>query len=232
MKWIPVEIDLRTARSGEFVFQEDLFHLPAGLELVSINPATMRLAFESKVTKQVGVEVVTDGNVARNYRVEKIKTKPKTVTIRGAQSVVDGISELPTYEVALEEKTKSFRHRVELARPKSAIEIVDPGPIVARISIVPKLAVRKLDKVTVEVRKRKSDKGIQANVKVQPKTVSVVLHGDAAVVEKANITAYVVMGSREASGKRSRAVVLLDGVPKGVATEIKPRRVTVKPTRR
>jgi len=225
-----VEIDLTNARSGEFVFQEDLFPLPAGLELVSINPATMRLAFENKVTKEVRVEVVTDGNVARNHRVETLEAKPLKVTIRGAQSIVDGVSSVATHEIALAGKTKSFRATTELARPKQTVEIVDPQPVVVRVSIIPKLAIRTLKAVPVEVRPGPTS-GNAANVRVHPKKVSIVLHGDAAVVERANVAAFVVL-SRELGTKRRRVTVMIDGVPKGVATEVTPRRVTVKQGRR
>ena len=134
----PVEIDLTNARSGKYVFQEDMFVLPPWMELVFIDPGRMRLQFENKITKKVRIEVVTSGNAARNHRLESVSSTPAHVTIRGAQSIVGGISEVLTQEVDLASHSKSFQATVDLVRPKQSIEIVDPKPVIANVSIVPK----------------------------------------------------------------------------------------------
>src|SRR5262245_22332635 len=46
----PIYIDLSKVSDGEYEFQDDMVRLPPGLEVVSVNPACIRLAFKKITT--------------------------------------------------------------------------------------------------------------------------------------------------------------------------------------
>ncbi len=94
-------MDLRDIPSGEFVFQKDLFDLPGGLELVSVNPATMKLSFEPSAVKIVPVTVTTVDFPRPGMVVAEKRVKPSKVAVRGAASVVAALSEVRTPEISL-----------------------------------------------------------------------------------------------------------------------------------
>jgi len=122
----PIRIDLRKLRTGELIFRSDMFRLPPGLEVQSIDPATMPLRFEARASKHVPIVAATRGEPARGYGVAtmsalrvKCDSECDTVEIEGAESAVDQTTEVRTEEVPLVGRSASFGVEVGLAPPRA-----------------------------------------------------------------------------------------------------------------
>ena len=67
---------------------------------VSQSKQTMRLKFEKAISSQFTVDVITKGEVAKDYVLEKVAT-PTVVTVSGPKSVVEKITESGVYDATI-----------------------------------------------------------------------------------------------------------------------------------
>ncbi len=221
-----IHVDLTNMRSGEFAFQEDMIHLPAGLQLLSINPATMRVEFEKRSSKSVPVSIKTTGRPARGYKVDRKTANPSHVTVRGAESVVAAMSEVRTVAIPLDGRRDPLRETVSLVPPEQYAEIVDQRHVEVDITFVEELEKRTIGPLPVAVL---SETGAPApGLVTVPDEVTVILHGSSVAIEdvlKAGVNPYVrVLPDDVASGRSVE--VLLD--VEGAGHEVKPREVKVR----
>ncbi|MGI6606868.1 MAG: YbbR-like domain-containing protein [Peptococcia bacterium] len=87
-KEIKATIDLNNAQIGEndYLIEVDL---PAGVELVLVRPSSMSLAVDALETKQLPVQVITKGTVAKGYSSFEPVLQPSTVVVRGARQMLN-----------------------------------------------------------------------------------------------------------------------------------------------
>lgn len=222
-----IHVDLTNMRSGDFAFQEDMVRLPAGIDLLSINPATMRLQFEKQVSKSVPVSVKTVGGPVRGYRVERLAANPSHVTVRGAESVVAAISEVHTLRVSLANHHDSFRETVALVAPEQYADIDDQPQVEVSITMVEELDKRSAGPLPVAIRAAVGGAPVEGLV-TEPADVTIVLHGSPDAIERAlavGLEPYVKVLPADINS--NRAVEVLVDI-KDVGPEIKPREVRVR----
>ena len=226
----PPVIDLTGIKASEYVFQEELFDVPPGLELLSISPATMRLEFQDVASKSVPVTVATRGQPARGYAVDRMVVEPAQVEVRGAQSVIAAISTVRTQELSIHDRRTTLRERVPLVPPEKYAQIVDLRPVSVRITFAEEDDTRTIRGVPVVVRTPQGGVADKSFV-LTPATVTVVMRGAMLILEQEpNVVAYVQLQANGTFvGSGGKATVLLEGVKGGIATEVTPRQIAVKP---
>lgn len=221
-----IHVDLTNMRSGEFAFQEDMIKLPPGLQLLSINPATMRVEFEKRSSKSVPVSIKTTGRPARGYKVDRKTANPSHVTVRGAESVVAAISEVRTVAIPLDGRRDALRETVSLVPPERYAEIVDLRHVEVDITFVEELEKRTIGPLPVAVLSGTGEPlpGLEA----VPSEVTVVLHGSSVAIDKVlqtGVKPYVRVLPDDVTAGRL-VEVLLD--VEGAGHEVKPREVKVR----
>jgi YbbR domain-containing protein len=87
-KEIRATIDLANAQTGEKEYLVEL-DLPAGVELILVRPSSMTLVIDALETKQLPVQVITKGTVAKGYSSFEPVLQPSTVVVRGARQMLD-----------------------------------------------------------------------------------------------------------------------------------------------
>ena len=227
-----IHVDLTNFASGEYQFQEDELRLPDGLELLSINPPSIRITFESRTEKSVPVTIPTTGTLPRGYRVDRIVPNPSHVLVRGAESVVAAISTVRAREINLDKRTKSFTESAALVRPEAYIEIVDTRAVEVDVRLFEELVMREIGLMPVAIVASSALPGVTSDRFVtEPAEVNVVVRGSVLAVERLgqNVVPIVrVFAEDLAPGtSRDRDVAVLDA-PEGVSFELIPRRVTVR----
>ncbi len=229
----PINIDLSNMAKGEVFFQPDMIGLPEGLELVSITPASMPVEFEDRAVKVVPVAVDTTGAPARGYKVDAVSVRPSEVRISGAASLVAETRSVRTAEIDLAGHSKSFLETVRLA-PPSSLDI-DGAPMVeVEVTLGEEQGSRELS-LPVEVRPGANVTAEQvAKLVAQPAQVRVVLRGSVLVIDALkpeHISAFVRVGAAAltATGDRTADVRVEPTLP-GIAFEISPREVSLRPT--
>ena len=222
-----VNLDLRHVPNGEIAITSDMVHLPAGLAITSINPPTMRVAFEPRGDKLVEVLPTVTGHPQHGYVVAEIKAVPTTVKVRGPAGLLAALSAVRTREISLEGRTEGFVTESE-AVPPDGIELASSQQVSVQVHIDEELVSRKLGEGIVVV--VKGDGIDPAKWTVTPPQVEITLTGSLLAVEKARgaVTPVVRLTTTE---KAREAPVTVEGLPPGVGVRIAPEHVKVAPIR-
>jgi YbbR domain-containing protein len=93
-----VVVDLANAKKGESVLSlaNDDVVIPRSVQVLRIEPATVKVTLDQSATKTVTVKAYVFGNPERGFRVASIRTEPSSVVVQGAETEVSRISFLRT----------------------------------------------------------------------------------------------------------------------------------------
>ncbi|GAB4524091.1 MAG: hypothetical protein Tsb0020_42340 [Haliangiales bacterium] len=231
-------VDLSNMRDGPYTFPKDAVRLPEELTLQSIDPATINIAFEERIQETVPVQVATEGEPARGYKVEKLVPKPSQATIVGAESRVLDTDSVWTRGLRLDGHTDSFTESLPIevpeTTPRGLIELVDRNPVQVEVTLSPEMSKRVFAEVPVKV---VAGEGVSASqlerFETEPATIEVILHGPLLVVEafETSPSAIVTLRPDDLVGRPREAEVILQDIPDGVGTEFNPEQVTLRPVR-
>jgi hypothetical protein len=174
-----VDLDLSHATAGDLRITPDMVHLPSGLQITSISPSTVHVAFDRRVDKIVEIAPQLVGRPAHGYVVAEVKANPATMKVRGAESVVSALSSVRTREIALDQHADAFDTDVDVL-PPDGVELLGPAHVGVHVAIDEELVTRKLPGLAVVAR---GDEG--AKWTIAPAQVDVTLTGALLAVEKA-----------------------------------------------
>lgn len=233
----PIRIDLRKFRSGDLIFRSDMFRVPPGLTIESIDPTTMELQFEPRAEKRVPVVAKTSGEPARGYGVAELVARVipcdsecDTVLIEGAERAIAQTTQVETEDVSLVGRSGSFTADVGVVPPRPFVKVVGEPTVRVDVQLVEELTTRELGSIPVAVRAGSGVAGVDVKrFATEPLAVDVVLRGAKLAVEQVvpnEVEAYVEVYADDAVTQRTRrAAVVIEGVPQGVAIELNPRDV-------
>lgn len=177
---LSVIADLTNKEAGERVVQlrpDDVSLPDEAIQVVQVEPASLRLVLEPKIKKQFTVEAQYTGQLAEGLEFYSARVEPPTVDIEGAQSHLGKVNRVMTETVNLNGRNQSFQVTVDVETPHPSLRVLTPDPV----------------KLFVEIGERRSFKRF-ANVAVQwlnpspngrllTKTVSVELYGPKSAVD-------------------------------------------------
>ena len=231
-----ITVDLPNLRSGEYRFPEDAIVLPPGLTLLSIEPATMPLEFESLEQKTVPVHIPTLGRPQRGYKFDRWLARPSQVTIRGGASVIRETEQVATRSLNLDGRYESFTETLALVppRPEPIFKVLDSPTVEVEVKLVEERGSHTLEGAPIQLRPGEGvNAAITRRLQVEPETVDVTLHGPLLTIEsfEGDVVAFVEVSSEDGGGRARKAAVRLDNVPEGVGVEIIPEMVRIKAAR-
>lgn len=203
-----MEVDLTEAEAGPLSVDFNELRIdgvPNGLEVVQLSPPALDLTLEAPLTRRVKVKPLVMGEPAEGYRRASVEVEPDTVEIRGPESLVRGITEVPTDIIDISGATEPRTTAVPLAIKERTVAPVGGRSVQVRVEVEAEVATRRFEEVPVLVR----DKGWSADVE----TVIVTLAGP--VLE---------MGAVQAG-----QVSLIVGLPEGVDPEARQLTVDYTP---
>ena len=112
---------------------EDL-ELPAGVEALSVSPATISLRLETRTVRRVPVRPRIVSNELEGWRVKKVVVEPARVRIAGPTSVVAGLDEVWTLPIDVTPRAdEPVTGEYTLSLPHRQLRLEDPGPVRVRI---------------------------------------------------------------------------------------------------
>ncbi|MBT8496237.1 MAG: hypothetical protein KJO07_24545 [Deltaproteobacteria bacterium] len=226
-----IHVDLPDT-NGEFSFQNDMVRLPAGLELVAINPASFPLRVEVPAVRDVPIEIRLVGRVAKGYEVVGRAVEPDQVEINGPESLVKGTAEVLTRPISLDGRAAAFVEEVALSSPGEFLAIgSDIEKVRVRVDVAPKITTRKLGKQTVIVTAGPSiSPDTASRFVVEPAEIDVTLSGPLLALESIEaVRLEVSVAPTDLVPGAARSVpVLIRGLPDGVASELRPAEVKLK----
>ncbi len=128
---VAVVADLSNKEPGDRVIQlksKDA-SAPEGIEVLQVDPGTIRLRIEPTTRKQVRVEPDVVGEVRDGYELYGVTIEPQVVEIQGPESQVAEVESVSTESVQLVDRAAPFRVAVDVDHPNKSIRVVTPGPI-------------------------------------------------------------------------------------------------------
>lgn len=222
-----IDLDLTNVQSGEVAISPDRIHLPRGLELLSISPKVIRVAFEDKVTAVVDVEPTIAGRPLHGFTAprDQVRLDPREVKVRGAVGVIRALQSVRTQEIRIDGASEAVEQNVQLV-PPDGVELVDDDVVSVTVPIEPAVVVKKLAAVPVLLRG-----GDLAKWDLDHAEVELEISGYLLDVERwiaAGVVAAVVIPA-DAGARKQELVVVVDGVPQGVGVKVSPAKVSATP---
>jgi len=145
-------IDLGQAEEGEHEFPltpaDVRVPRTAGLEVVSVRPARVKLILEKTLSKAVPVRVIR-GDPPLDLEVYSVTVEPPETTITGPRSRLQQIRELPTENISLSGQRESIRTYAHLDMPDSTVHPSPPGPVQVSIQLGVRRQLQSVTAVTV-----------------------------------------------------------------------------------
>jgi YbbR domain-containing protein len=222
-----ITLDLSSTPTGEVPITPDLISLPPGLNVVSVTPAAVRVAFDKRVEKTVEVTAVTGGRPQFGYVVAEQKVVPATVQVRGGERLLAALTSIRTHEVSVQNRTESFDTQIDLA-PPAGVE-TEPGQnVTVYVRVEEELVTKRLPGLPIAVR---GDGVDPARWTVEPAQIEVTLTGARLAIEKAKdkLVPYVKLAPTDTRARE--AEVTIDGIPPGVGKRTSPEHVRVIPVK-
>jgi YbbR domain-containing protein len=231
-----IDIDLTHVPDGEIAITPEMIHLPRGLEIASIQPNVIRVAFEDIEQKQVQVVPTLAGRAKHGFAVVATRTTvdPPLATVRGAASVIHALDAVRTQEIRVDGRNDHFPTTAKVVAPEG-VELVEPadGQVQVAVAIDEELVTRRMP-LPVSLRVQAAPGWSPPDLsrwRVEPPDVDVALIGGLLTVEErapgaaATVTLTPEIAAR---GVPVEVVVVVEGA-KGLGVRVTPEKVKLVP---
>lgn len=132
---VQVELSRRQEGSTTINLGPENVLAPEGLEVVSIEPGTIRVELEQEVAKWVPVIPKLVGQPAPGVEVGEPEVVPNQAWVTGPKSMIAQIDSLATYPVSLNGRTATFEETVPVLTPDPLIQIVQSSKVTVRVPL-------------------------------------------------------------------------------------------------
>ena len=132
---VDVQVALSQQQEGSAIvnLSRENVQAPDGLEVVSIEPSTIRVELEREVTQRVTVVPKLVGAPATGAAMEEPEVFPNQVLVTGPKSMLARVESLSTQPIDLGGRTATFEETVPVVSPDPLIQIVQPARVTVRI---------------------------------------------------------------------------------------------------
>lgn len=136
---VDVQVVLSQRQEGSAIvnLSRENVQAPDGLEVVSIEPNTIRVDLEREVTQRVTVVPKLAGKLAPGSVMEEPEVFPNQVLVTGPKSMLSRVESLTTDPIDLSGRTATFEETVAVVPPDPLIQIVQPARVTVSIPIKP-----------------------------------------------------------------------------------------------
>ncbi|HXG89466.1 MAG TPA: CdaR family protein [Vicinamibacterales bacterium] len=168
-------IDLRSARPGRRLFHlgANEIHVPYGIEVMQVAPATLPIGFENSAIRIVQVRPSVEGRPAPGYEVGTVTSQPATVEVIGPESSLRGFDEAMTEPVSVAGATRPLREVVTIGVADPRVRLRTPQTAAVTVQIMPGSSTRTLSAIPIAVRNLES--GLSA--RPSPAIITVTVRG-------------------------------------------------------
>jgi YbbR domain-containing protein len=222
-------LDLHTARPGQRLFQlaPDQVRVPFGVQVLQVNPPSVRITFEKSATRELPVTPAIEGAPAPGFVIGKVTSNPAVVQVTGPQSAVDRATEATTEPVSVVGAHSTVTESVSVGFADPALRLKSPRLANVQIQVLPGPDERALRDRPIHLR----NLGMNLNAQALPPTVEVVLRGTRQALSRVDseaVTAFVDLAGL-GPGEYSMAV-RTDASQDGGVERIDPETVQIRVT--
>ncbi len=136
---LEVYLDLADARPGSssYTIDADAIRLPQGVEVVSIEPASITLELERLITANVPLQPVVEGVPAPGFAIAAIRVLPTQVNVQGPESRVAVLERVDTSPVSVESAAGPIEATVTPRLNDPLLRSLTVVPLVVSVMVVP-----------------------------------------------------------------------------------------------
>ncbi|HEY0510807.1 MAG TPA: CdaR family protein [Thermoanaerobaculia bacterium] len=136
---VSVQAELSRSQVGpaNITLTADNVSVPDGLDVVTIEPNTIRVDLEKEVTQRVPVIPNLVGEPAAGSTAQAPEVLPAQVQVVGPEPVLSRLDSLSTGPVSLEGHSVTFEETASVLAPDPLIQIVQPTQVTVRVPIQP-----------------------------------------------------------------------------------------------
>ncbi|HUO84582.1 MAG TPA: CdaR family protein [Thermoanaerobaculia bacterium] len=129
-------LDLSNSDPGEvdIAITPQQLNIPAGVEVVSIDPSRVTLRLEGRKQRLVPIRPYLVGELPQAYEVGEVTVSPEHALISGPESLIRDFTEVVTERIILSGRTTSFRQPVGLVADHPLVRVVEPST--AQVTVV------------------------------------------------------------------------------------------------
>ena len=134
---LSVNLDLSNASEGVRFYNLDPgnINVPSSIDVVRIEPRTIKIDMVKLKRKDVDVKVTLTGNPASGYRVKRISVNPPVITIEGPEAEVKDISSLEGLTINVTERKNSFSREVKIGTPQRNVRIIGKDVVIVDVEV-------------------------------------------------------------------------------------------------
>lgn len=167
------QIDLLGAKAGtrtELLTPNSL-NFPRGVVVSRMRPTALSIELDQALIRRVEVRPVIKGSPAPGFEVGEVVIAPKEALVRGPKGEIEKLKFINTIPIDINTLSSSFNRDIELDFQNLPLTYVDSQPMVAKISIRPKLETKTFhDLVVVPL-------GATGPLRLNPSNVSISVRG-------------------------------------------------------
>ena len=149
----PVVVDLRSFSGGTYYFDEAMFQVPTGFDVVQISPSSMEVTVDDLKEKQVEVVPRILGEVASDFRlIQPFEVKPTHLGVIGPSGTLHSLTEIETDLIPVSGLTEgTYIRRVHVKTSSPDLEIVPGTEVEVKFSVKPLLLERLIQGLQVKM---------------------------------------------------------------------------------
>ncbi len=219
------QIDLSGAKPGtrtEILTPAGL-NFPRGVVVTRIRPNALSIELDQALIRRVEVHPVIKGSPAPGFEVGEVVVSPKEALIRGPQREINHLKFINTIPIDISNLSSSVTKDIELDFQNLALTYLDSQPLIAKITIKPKLQTKTFNNIVV------IPFGSTGPLHLDPSKVSITVRGPLTNLERLraeDITARINIKSLKTGFYEAKVAVSL---PEGFeVVEISPEKVNVR----
>ena len=219
------QIDLSGAKPGtrtEILTPAGL-NFPRGVVVTRIRPNALSIELDQALIRRVEVHPVIKGSPAPGFEVGEVVVSPKEALIRGPQREINHLKFINTIPIDISNLSSSVTKDIELDFQNLALTYLDSQPLIAKITIKPKLQTKTFNNIVV------IPFGSTGPLHLDPSKVSITVRGPLTNLERLraeDITARINIKSLKTGFYEAKVAVSL---PEGFeVVKISPEKVNVR----
>ncbi len=225
---LDIYMDFEDLESGEYTLPVKASSQNALAQILKIEPATVTVNLAPEIEKEVQINTKVDGKPAQGYIVENTRPEAQTVTVTGAQSVMDRIGSIDAKVILDGTQTENFKQSVQLAVPESLdispqLITFSPSEVLVDVAISSEIEEKEFSIIPKFI--NESEKASYKNrIRILPETV--IVRGEKNVLEN---TDSIETNTIETSLLfRNKSLTVGLNVPTGIELRNPEQNITVK----
>ncbi len=182
---LDIYMDFEDLEAGEYTLPVMASSQDALAQILKIEPATVTINLAPVIEKEVQVNTEVEGKPAPGYIVENTEPEAQTVTVSGAQSMIDRVDYIDAKVILDGTQTDNFKQSVQLAVSES-LEIspqlinFSPSEVLVDVTISSEIEEKELTIIPKFINENEKV-SYQNRISIIPETVTV--RGEKGVLE-------------------------------------------------